>query len=170
MTAPITIDLSSLKAAAKKIILPDETMKKIMALAVSRTARWAAIRFRNQLAKGTKMTGKVIKGRMRVTISKEGEGHAHIWIGLKPVSLSRFNPVATGSGVTTDVKEVPDGFILPAGGVFKRRGAARLPIDKQFLEIKEKADPIFDRVVSEVEARLGINFERAYLDVLSLKA
>lgn len=169
MSESITIDLRSLDAAVKKVFLPQETMNKILSLTVSKTARWASTRFKGQLAKKTKVTGKVIQGRMRLTIHKEGTGEAHLWTGFNPLNLSRFNPTATPSGVNTDVKNVEGAFMVSSLGksVFKRRGTGRLPIDKQFLSIKEEGMVVFNAMVAEVEKALARNFEKAYLSVLT---
>jgi hypothetical protein len=188
MSDGITTDLSSLERSVKKLILPEAMIHKIMALTITRTARWARNHISRELRK-VKFDMKLINGRLRLNIDKGDANGAQIWFGLDGVSLGKFNPIQTASGVHTDVMDVPGAFLGAgrlslgkkswdsrfknasgsdmSGAVFKRRGASRLPIDKQFYDMASVGNPIFDKTVSEVVNALAKNFEKSYLDVIS---
>jgi hypothetical protein len=86
-----------------------------------------------------------------------------VWVGLKPIPLKHLGPRKTGDGITAGPVSVPGGFAVKSLGrnVFKRKGAKRLPIEKQSYAIDKEAAPIIDAVASEVEERLYTEFENA---------
>ena len=168
---PITINFDSLQSAVKKLHLPEEKINEILQLTAAKTARWAYSRLSSKLGKELKLDLKIRKGRLRLYVEKGSDG-AQVWFGMDGISFSKFHPVQTSSGVHTDVLDIGGAFVgtgkgLGAGAVFKRAGASRLPIAKQFYDIQNVARPIFDQAVSEVVAQLGKNFERAYMQVLT---
>jgi len=161
------IDSKDLDAAVAKLKIPPDQQRRVMRSAVTKTARWAATRFRGKLGKGLGISGTVINSRMVVDIKSAEYGHARVWLGLKPIGLHRLNPRETASGVTTDVVSVYGAFIaLDPRIVFKRQGRTRLKIDKQTLPIEDRAAPIIADIFRQVEAKLAGNFERAYEQVL----
>ena len=170
MSEGITIDLSSLEKSVKKLILPEEMIRKIMALTITRTAKWASNRMRNNFKKLLKVDGKVIKGRMRLTIQTE-HGAAQIWMGLNPIGAEKFNPIQNLSGVHTDVKEIPHAFIkIMRNGkelVLTRKGKARYPMHKEEYPPEKEGMTAFDMAVKDTEKALAKNFEKSYLDVIS---
>ena len=170
MSEGITIDLSSLEKSVKKLILPEEMIRKIMALTITRTARWASSRMRNNFKKLLNVDGKVIKGRMRLTIQTE-HGAAQIWMGLNPIGAENFNPVQNLSGVKTDVKEIPHAFIKTMKNgkelVLTRKGKTRYPTHKEEYPPEKEGMEAFNIAVQETEKALARSFERSYLDVIS---
>jgi hypothetical protein len=170
MSDAITIDVSSLDRAVKKLILPEEMIRRIMALTITRTARWASTRMRSNFKKLLKVDGKVIKGRMRLTIKTE-EGAAQIWMGLNPIGAEKFNPVQNLSGVTTSVKEIPSAFIkVMKNGkelVLTRQGKERYPTRKEIYSPEGEGMAAFDIAVKDTEKALARNFEKSYMDVIS---
>lgn len=188
MSDTIQIDFDSLQKAVKKLILPEETIDRILAETAALTARWARNKMSRELGKA-RIDLETRKGRLRLRIDRDGQGGAEVWFGLDGVSLAKFHPVQTPTGVHTDVMDVPGAFLGDgrkslgkkswnsrmknisgsdmSGAVFKRRGAGRLPIDKQFYDMARVGDPIFDRTVSEVLEVLSKNFEKAYLKILN---
>ena len=60
-----------------------------------------------------------------------------------PASSSKFNS-KSGTSSNNAGKHKRDGAFIAKGQVFKRQGKGRLPLEKQTLEIKEKADSYLD--------------------------
>lgn len=170
MSEAITIDLSSLDKAVRKLLLPEEMLRKIMALTITRTARWASTRMRSNFKKLLKVDGKVIKGRMRLTIQTE-YGAAQIWMGLNPIGAERFNPVQNLSGVHTDVREIPHAFIkVMKNGkelVLTRQGKSRYPTHRETYSPEKEGMTAFEMAVNDTEKTLARNFEKAYMEVIS---
>jgi hypothetical protein len=81
------------------------------------------------------------------------DGYGRIWFGLSPVSLALLSPRQTARGVRAGPVTVDGGF-MPGGdfgkSVFRRRGRGRLPIDKQFYEIKDMGEDVIRNKVEPV--------------------
>ena len=179
MGDPITINFDSLQRAVKQLNLPEETINEILQLTAAKTARWAYSRLNSKLGKALKIDLRVRRSRILLNIQRGSDG-AQVWFGLDGISLSKFNPVQTATGVHSDVMDVPGAFMGKGQGtsrwagrgvlgasVFKRRGTARLPIDKQFYDLRNVGASLFDQVTAEVIQQLAKNFEHAYLQTLN---
>ncbi len=127
--------------------------------AVSRTTIWASKEAPRRVAKAVKVAAKIIKGRVRFRVLMDRDGYGRVWVGLKPISLSRLNPRKTSAGISAGPARVPGGF-LAKGQVFKRKGAARLPIDAQKLEIADEGGAAVDSLGDELGDRCMKEFER----------
>ena len=80
----------------------------------------------------------------KTSIQKTSTGWTvKLWYGLNGISLIHLNARETKKGVTAG-KHKRDSAFIAKGQVFKRSGKGRLPIEKQVLEIKEKADSYLD--------------------------
>ena len=132
-----------------------------MRSAVSRVTKWAGNEAARRISKATKVTGKVIKGRMRVEVMGKDGVLGRVWAGLLNIPLKAMKPRQTKSGVTAGPAKVPGAFISKklGGHVFKRTGSKRLPIQKQTHPI---LDPGLDAMASlekEIGDRLLREFE-----------
>lgn len=132
-----------------------------MRTAVSRVTKWAGNEAARRISKATKVTGKVIKGRMRVEVMGKDGVLGRVWAGLRNIPLKAMKPRQTKSGVTAGPAKRPGAFISKklGGHVFKRTGKERLPIEKQTLPI---LDPGLDAMASlekEIGERLMREFE-----------
>ena len=81
------------------------------------------------------------------------DGYGRIWFGLSPVSLALLSPRKTAGGVRAGPVTVPGGF-MPGGSygktVFARRGRARLPVDKQYYDIKDMGEDVIRNRIEPV--------------------
>ncbi len=125
--------------------------------AVVRTTRWLNTHLARRAAKAVKVRVGVFKNRKRVRmVIKDDWGN--IWIGLNPIDLDHIGARQSKKGVKAGPAFVGGGFIARGGDVvgkvFKRRTAARLPIDKQALEIHDEVEPVVEQLYNEAMLRL----------------
>lgn len=141
------------------------TQKQIapaMRTAVSRVTKWAGNEAARRIAKATKVTGKVIKGRMRVEIMSKDGVLGRVWAGLRNISLKDLKPRQTKSGVTAGPAKRPGAFISKklGGHVYKRKGPKRLPIQKEpGLPILDPGMDAMGSLEKEIGERLQREFE-----------
>jgi hypothetical protein len=127
--------------------------------AVARTCKWANEQVSRRVAKVTKLSAKIIKGRNAVFLNSD---LGKVWVGLDPVSLHRLNPIQDATGVTAGPAKVPGAFIVKSGKleglVFKRKDKGRLPVELQKYAIAETANPVIEKIAAEVGERLQTEF------------
>lgn len=155
----IQLDLAATEALATKAL--QSTLGKM--------AAWLRSKSVKGLSQHLTIQQKVMRRRLksfRLT-RKPGGGSITVWYGLDPIALIYLNAKQTRTGVSAmGGRFVSSGFIAATKGgrqVFKRRGKARLPIDKQRVDIEDKAATyIEDRLVGadEFEAQFFTIFER----------
>lgn len=139
----ISLDISA--QGIEAIIAELEPTEKQVNAALSRTlnrmSKWVQTRTVKGLSTELQVIQKVMRRRMRKTsIQKTSTGWTiKLWYGLNGISLIHLNARETKKGVTAG-KHKRDGAFIVKGQVFKRSGKGRLPIEKQTLEIKAKAD------------------------------
>lgn len=162
MSDRITIEARGIEEFAYELGADISRAEPAMRTAVIKTTRWAGNEARRKVAKVTKVSGRVLKGRMVVDASGD---FGRVWVGLKPINLKRLNPRQTGSGVTAGPAKRPGAFISSAigGHVFERVGASRLPIRKSAPhDIEDAGSAAVVEVSRLIEDRLMKEFERAW--------
>lgn len=122
-----------------------EELKEAVRLATQDTASWANKESAKDLGQELKVPypamRKRIKVKRRMTTFAGSLATARIWYGINAVSLKYLKPKQDGAGVNTTAMNVPGAFISEKlkKNVFKRKGDARLPIEKQTLDVEDKA-------------------------------
>jgi len=121
-------------------------------------ASWMRTRSVRGLSTHLQIQQKVIRRRLRsfnLRTSPDG-ATITVWYGLNPISLIYLGARQNKSGVTAGAHKRPGAFIARGAGghrqVFKRRGGARLPLDKQRLDIEDKAVTFLeDKVIGDAD-------------------
>lgn len=162
------IDLTALQIAADGIGVSDKVFKAMIARACKRTAatlrKMSGQKLRSELELRT--LGSLRRRLKAISIrgSMPGSG---LWYGLNdlPVSAFKGRPRNTKDGAKKGNVEITGGFVgkTKAGKatIFKRAGAARLPIREQTIDIKTRADDIIERqIFADVERIFWGHFER----------
>lgn len=122
-----------------------EELKEAVRLATMDTASWANKESAKDLGRELKVPYPAMRKRIKVKrrmITAGGSlATARIWYGINAVSLKYLKPKQDSSGVTTTATTVPGAFISQKmkQNVFKRKGDARLPIEKQTLDVEDRA-------------------------------
>lgn len=133
-------------------------------------ASWLRTRSVRGLSSELKVQQKLVRRRLRTfRLQRTRNGaNVRIWYGLDPISVTYQNMRAKqdSTGVRAGQHRFPGAFMGPRpgvtstklrGGAFKRRGRSRLPIDRQRLEIADKAQTFLeDQVIG------GIEFEQQF--------
>ena len=133
-----------------------------MRTAVSRVTKWAGNEASRRISKATKVTGKVLKGRMRVEVMGRDGVLGRVWAGLQNVPLKAMKPRQTKSGVTAGPAKRPGAFISKklGGHVFERVGKERLPIKKsEGINILDHGLDAMGSLEKEIGERLQREFE-----------
>ena len=133
-----------------------------MRTAVCRVTKWAGNEAARRISKATKVTGKVIKGRMRVEVMSKDGVLGRVWAGLRNIPLKAMKPRQTKSGVTAGPAKRPGAFISKklGGHVFERVGKERLPIKKsQGVSIFDPGMDVMGSLEKEIGERLMREFE-----------
>lgn len=145
----------------------EKQAEKALRSTLVKMASWLRTRSVRGLSKELEIQQKVLRRRLKAFRLKKSADGANItvWYGLDPVALIYLGARQTSSGVTAGRHKRKSAFIAKGSNgnkqVFKRRGKARLPIDKQVLDINNKAETFLeDRLIGSSE------FETYFMTVL----
>lgn len=143
-------------------------VKQALRSTLRKMASWMRTKSVRGLSAHLQIQQKVIRRRLRsfnLKMTPDG-GTVTVWYGLNPISLIYLGARQNKTGVTAGAHKRPGAFIAKGSGdalqVFKRRGRARLPLDKQRLDVEDKANTYLeDKVIGDVdfEAQFHKTFE-----------
>lgn len=165
----ITLDVSipKLQEVIDDLLVTDEQVDRAMTSAARKLAGELNMEFRAGVADAVGVTKNVVQKRVRIVRVQKVAGKAQfkLWLGTNRVSMIHLKPRENSTGVAAEVGRQVDGAFIATGRtgkeqVFKRRGKARLKIDKQFAEIKEQSDAFVDRFPDGVGDRFIDYFEQ----------
>lgn len=167
----VNLDISAL-GLDRLVVELDATLdqaEKALNSTLVKMASWLRTRSVRGLSKELAIQQKVIRRRLKSFRLKKGTDGSSItvWYGLDPVAMIYLGARQTKKGVTAGKHRRDSAFIAKGanGGrqVFKRQGKARLPIDKQVLDVNDKAETFLeDKLIgaAEFEAQFFRTFER----------
>jgi hypothetical protein len=161
MSDMIFIEAKGLDRIGRDLGATQKQIEPAMRSAVSRVVRWAGNEAARRISKATKVTGKVLKGRMRVEVMSKDGVLGRVWAGLSNIPLKAMKPRQTKSGVTAGPAKRPGAFISEKlnGHVFKRTGKKRLPIEKETFSILDPGLDAMGSLENEIGERLQREFE-----------
>lgn len=131
----------------------EQQVKRALRTTLTRMASWMRTRSVRGLSKHLEIQQGVLRRRLKTfRVSMSGDNASiTVWYGLNPISLIYLGARQTKRGVTAG-KHKRDGAFIAKRQVFKRRSGDRLPIDKQELDIEDKANSYLeDRVIGDAE-------------------
>jgi hypothetical protein len=165
----LDIDAESLKGVVLDLAATEAQAEKALNSTLVKMASWLRSKSVKGLSQALTIQQKVIRRRLKSFRLQRRAGGSEItvWYGLDPIALINLQAKKSGAGVRAyGGRFVKSAFIAPGANgtkqVFKRRGKARLPIDKQRADIEDKASTyIEDQLVgtAEFEARFFKTFE-----------
>lgn len=161
----IRIDASGLDDIARELRASPAQASAALRSTLRKMASWLRAQSVRGLSKALDVQQKVIRRRLRQFRLRTAEDGASIdiWYGLDPIALIHLGARQTRKGVRAR-RHIREGAFIATGRggnrqVFKRRGRARLPIDKQTLDIEDRANVwIEDELIGTAD------FERRFLD------
>lgn len=143
----LQIDSAQLDRMAQDIAGTEQQIRQALNSTLRKMAAWVRTRSVKGLSEELQIQQKLIRRRLRLLKVKQTTAGPQVtlWYGLDKMALIYLQAKRTSSGVSAaGGRNVSGAFIAkgPAGGrqVFKRRGAARLPIAKQGADIEQPAD------------------------------
>lgn len=145
----LEVDINQLQQIVNDLSANEAQIRKALNSTLSKMADWLKSKSVKGLAAELQIQQNIIRRRIkRFNIVRNSAGsEIRVFYGLNPISLIYLNPQKRGKGVKAHGgRFVSGGFIAPAPRsssskqVFKRKGSARLPIQKQVADIKDQSD------------------------------
>lgn len=145
----------------------DAQARRALSATVRKMAGWVRARSTKGLSKELQLQQKIIRRRLKTArVRKTANGiEVVLWYGLDPVALIYLQAKQRSTGVSAAGRFVKGAFIAgtPAGGkqVFKRAGAARLPLEKQQADVHHQAEDYLEHQAfgAQFEAQFYKTFE-----------
>jgi hypothetical protein len=141
------VDSSTLDRLVLDLSATEKQAAKALRSTLNKMAAWVRVRSVKGMSQKLEIQQKVIRRRLKAVKFKTTAdgGVAKVWYGLNPVDMIWLGARQTGAGVqASGGRFVAGAFIKSIRGgkqqVFKRRGSARLPIDKQSDAIKTPSE------------------------------
>lgn len=159
----LRIDAPALGTIATELGGTADQVEAALRSTLAKMASWLRALSVRGLARELQIGVKVMRRRLKAfRLRKSADGASiAVWYGLDPVAMVHLGARQTRAGVTAGKHKRAGAFIAGKGEgrqVFKRRSAARLPIDKQTVDIQDKAQAWL-----EDEAIGGAAFERKFI-------
>lgn len=150
--------ITGVDEVARRLGATPRDADRALRVTVGRVAGWLKRKAARELSNELRVGADVLRYRMR-TLRRGGGGarDAALWFGLNPIALTHLDPREVARGVRGGPAYVKGGFIAK-GQAFKRKGRARLPIERAEFPIQQKADAVLDSIVD------GAEFQRRFLD------
>lgn len=153
----LDLDAQGIHTAIADLQATEAQVNKALGSTLGKMAAWMRAKSIKGLSGELQVQQKILRRRLksfRMKRTADG-GSITVWYGLDPIALIHMGARQNKRGVTAGKHKRDGAFIAPGrnGGrqVFKRRSGARLPLDKQRLDIKDKAEIYLeDKVIGDV--------------------
>lgn len=142
----LDLDVEGIERTARDLQATQAQIQKALKSALAKLARWLRTQSLRGLSTKLEISQKVLRRRLKTFKVKHSANGSEvtIWYGLNPIALIYLGARRTQKGVTAGKRRVEGGFIATSKRqgpqVFKRRGAARLPIDPQRADVSDQAN------------------------------
>jgi hypothetical protein len=148
----VEIDARDINRVIRELRATDMQVKRALNSTLRKMASWVKTRSIRGLSSELQIQQKIIRRRLRTIKAKKtpgGGAEVKVWYGLDPIGLIYLGAKQNKQGVrAAGGRQVKGAFIakMRGGGrnVFKRKGKARLPIEKQEADIEGKAERFLD--------------------------
>lgn len=165
----LDIDAHGLENIIRDLAATEQQAQKALNTTLNKMAAWVRSKSAKGLSNTLSLQQKIVRRRLKsLRLQRRGNSsQIVVWYGLDPIALIYLQARQTKAGVKAyGGRMIKSAFIADGLNgnkqVFKRRGKARLPIDKQVENIADRAeeyieDKVFDS--AEFEARFFKIFE-----------
>lgn len=165
------LDPAALQRLLAMFPLTDAACQRAARRALRKAVRWVDSRVARDASNELRVTQKIIRARLRA-YTREGGMQQKIWLGLNAVAAGRLGtPRQTASGVRVGRHAFPGAFVIPRfGGVYRRAGKERFPLEKVMFEIDGVGSAALRRAARAADTRLmelmrqELNYELARLE------
>lgn len=142
----LDIDTSQVQRLSLDLSATEDQAEKALLSTLGKLSKWLTSISVKRLSKHLDIPQHVLRRRIKKFSLRKtggGGGQVQVFYGLNPVAVIDIDARQTRAGVSAGKRRIKSAFIRRGRGghvqVFKRRGAARLPIDKQVVDIDEAA-------------------------------
>ncbi|AWM89121.1 hypothetical protein C4E04_11925 [Microvirga sp. 17 mud 1-3] len=153
----LDLEAQGIQSAILDLQATEAQVAKALNSTLGKMAAWMRSRSVKGLSSELQVQQKIIRRRLKsFRMKRTADGSSiTVWYGLDPIALIYLGARQTKQGVVAGKHKVDGAFIRTGRNgsrqVFKRRGAARLPLDKQRLDIEDKANTYLeDKVIGDV--------------------
>lgn len=152
----VELDPRALQRLTDGFALSESAVRGAARRAVAKATKWTQMTASRKISAELRVAQKVMRSRLRTYVKGTGE-ERKVWLGLNSLAASRLgSPRQTRSGVQVGRHQLPGAFIVRkyGGGVYRRTGAARFPIELVKIPIREEAAQALRAAALDAEARL----------------
>lgn len=155
----VDIDAHQLAGLIDDLAATEKQAQKALNTTLTKMAAWIKTRSLKGLSAELKIQQKILRRRLKSTrLQKRGDGsQVTVWFGLDAISMIYLQAKETKAGVKASGGRFVKGAFIANGAngnqmVFKRRGAKRLPIEKQTVKIADQTEEyIEDNLITSAE-------------------
>lgn len=134
-------------------LIPEQVTKAVRT-ATTKAMRWAEREGAKRLATVSQLSVRQLREATRYKArvrNREGQIRGQVWFGLNDVAVKWAGATQTPTGVSSRAGQFPQAFIVDklGGHVFRRKGAAKLPIEKVTYGIVGVSEMVLAKVADE---------------------
>lgn len=151
----LRIDQKELDRLLGMFQLSKEASRRAAQRAVQKTAKWCETNARRSVSKELRLAQKSIRGRLRLYRNDALE--QKVWLGLNALAARRLGiPRRSGKGTRVGRHYFEGAFPIKkyGGGVYRRTGSERFPLELAKLNIDETGLSAMRSAAQQAEARL----------------
>ncbi|CAM5288921.1 phage tail protein [Eoetvoesiella caeni] len=136
--------------------LSKEACRRAARRAVRKTAKWTEGQAARSMSAQLRVQQKIIRQRLRTYMKGDGLDQK-VWLGLNSLAARRLGvPKRRGSGTQVGRHFFDGAFAIQkyGGGVYRRTGQGRFPLELAKMEIDEAGAAALREAANKAEARL----------------
>lgn len=142
----LEFDEAALEAMASELELTQRDIERAIAVAASRTARWARSQIARGLASRLGVSQAVLSGK-RLT-AKSGRSSARVWVALNPLNLASAGATATARGLRAGRQSMDGAFLMKGRygkAAMRRQGRKRKPLEAASIDVLNEGTPAINQ-------------------------
>lgn len=135
--------------------LSKEGARRAAKRAVAKTAKWCETNASRSLSKELRVAQKTIRSRLR--LYRRADLEQKVWMGLNALAARRFGvPRRSGTGTQVGRHFFEGAFPIKkfGGGMYRRTGRGRFPLELAKLEIDESGARALQNAARDAESRM----------------
>ncbi len=154
----VTVDAAELYSVQNTLNATNAQIERASVRSVNKTLSWVKSQGARLLAHEHDLPLKTLRGRLRLGKASAGSARGSAWFGTRPIkAVYAGSPLKSIGGAKVRGHFFPGAFVarMPTGhlGIFKRSGAARLPIEEQMIFLRH-AETVLHGVAQRAPERL----------------
>jgi len=156
MDLQIALSQADIQHVSGSLRLTPKMVRAAALRAIRKTARSTEVQTRRKLSSELRIAARLIRARLRL-YRKNDALTQKVWLGLNAVAVARLGQVQRMPGGARIGRHFfKDGFAIAkyGGGVYRRTGRARFPLEMVKLEIEDAGHEAMEAAAQDAEKRL----------------